>query len=284
MNIEESITKLFKSEEKAKAKVITVANFKGGVGKSTLNSILAYLATEFYGLKVLVIDSDPQANLTQKVYNNHGEPSKKAKRTFFEGIKAEDLTLSVTEVNDHLHIIEGAWEMALLLDHIQDKYNKKDNADYELYKYLIEPFQNQYDFILFDVIPTTTAYTNNCIVASDYALMPTQTEADAYNNTKNYIDYLVTMKQEYNPKLELIGIVPYLVQRDSVDKKILQAYRNDYPDITFNNLIKSSARVKTWGLEGITENKTYDKRTLKMYDDVFKEIIGRILSIESSTN
>ena len=145
-----------------------------------------------------------------------------------------------------------------------------------LYDYLIKPLKKEYDLILFDVIPTTTSFTNNCIVASDYAVMPTQTEEDAYDNTKTYIDYLITMKEDYNPKLELVGIVPYLVANDSVDIKLLRKYQEEYPEITFNNLIKRSARVKTWGLEGISDYKPYDKRTLDMYDLVFQEMIERI--------
>lgn len=277
-NIETALQALFGNKEK-EAKIITVANFKGGVGKSTLNSILAYLATEKYGLKVLQIDSDPQMNLTKKMYRTFKEPIQKAQKSFMQGIQAEDLSHSITKVNDKLHIIEGAWDMALLTNHIHKNLN--DEADYYLYQYLLEPIKKDYDLILLDVIPTTTAYTNNCVVASDYALMPTQTEEDAYDNTKTYIDYLITMKRDYNSKLELIGIVPYLVANDTVDRKLLLKYQEEYPDITFNNLIKKSARVKTWGLEGITENKTYDKITLNMYDSVFHEMIDRMAKVEA---
>lgn len=280
-NINQSLHELFAKSDK-QARVITIANFKGGVGKSTLNSVLGYIATKKYGLRVLQIDSDPQCNLTQKIYRTFGKPYKKAEKSFLDGIKAEDLSKSITIINDKLHLIEGAWEMALLTKHIS-KYPKDANADYELYDYLIRPFKSEYDLILFDVIPTTTAYTNNCICASDYVLMPTQTEEDAYNNTKTFIDYLITMKRQRNEKLELIGIVPYLVERDMVDRKILERYQTEYPEITFNNLIKSSARVKTWGLDGITEDKSHDKKTLKMYDLVFQETIKRMAGLETIT-
>lgn len=276
-SIEQSIQDLFKDKSKP-ARVVTVANFKGGVGKSTLNSILAYLATEKYGLKVLQIDSDPQANLTKKMYRTFQNPIKIATSSFMEGVESEDLSKSITKVTTNLDIVEGDWSMALLTKHIHKKLN--DEADYYLYQYLIKPLKENYDLILFDVIPTTTAYTNNCIVASDYALMPTQTEEDAYDNTKTYIEYLLSIKRDYNPSLELIGIVPYLVADDSVDKKVLKKYQEEFPDITFNSLIKRSARVKTWGLEGISTNRSYDKKTLGMYDLVFQEMINRMAVLD----
>ncbi|WP_077356055.1 ParA family protein [Virgibacillus halodenitrificans] len=274
IRISEIIERLFEKKSSSEAIVITLANFKGGVGKSTLNSILSYLATEKYGLKVLQIDSDPQMNLTNKMYRTYKNVAFPAKKTFMDGIRAENLKDSITLVNDKLSIIEGEWDLALLTDHIHKKLNA--DANFYLYDYLIKPLKKEYDLIFFDVIPTTTSYTNNCIVASDYAVMPTQTEEDAYDNTKTYIDYLITMKRDYNPKLELAGIVPYLVANDAVDIKLLKKYQEEYPDITFKNLIKRSARVKTWGLEGISEYKPYDKRTLDMYDMVFREMIERI--------
>ncbi len=273
LSIDKSLSNLFDGKDN-EAKIITVANFKGGVGKSTLNSILAYIATNKYGLKVLQVDSDPQMNLTKKMYRTFTTPQKKAEKSFMEGIKAESLIDSITVVNDKLDIIEGAWDMALLTNHIHKNLN--DEADFFLYQYLLEPLKKNYDLILLDVIPTTTAYTNNCVVASDYALMPTQTEEDAYDNTKTYINYLINIKRDYNPKLELIGIVPYLVANDMVDRKLLKKYQEEFPEITFTNLIKRSARVKTWGLDGITENKIYDRKTLKMYDLVFQEMIQRM--------
>lgn len=278
-SMDKSIKELFNSGKK-EARVVTIANFKGGVGKSTLNSVMAYIATEKYGLRVLQIDSDPQVNLTQKMYRTYKVVKQEAKVPFMEGIRKEDLTKSVTKVTDKLDIIKGDWDVAKITEHVHKKLN--DQADFYLYQYLIEPLKKDYDLILFDGIPTTGTITNNCVVASDYALMPTQTEEDAYDNTKTYIKYLVTMKQDYNQKLELIGIVPYLVGNDAVDRKVLYKYQTEFPEITFNNLIKHSAKVKTWGSEGITNHKPYDRRTLKMYDLVFQEMIKRMAYLEQN--
>uniref|UniRef100_UPI00344B253F ParA family protein n=1 Tax=Carnobacterium sp. TaxID=48221 RepID=UPI00344B253F len=266
--------------ENQPAKVITANNFKGGVGKTTLNSMLAYIATEKYDLRVLLFDSDPQANLTKKTRKTYKNITSEANTNIVEGISNFDIRDSVTIVNDNLSIVEGLWDMAHFSTFINTNISKKDNSHYRLYQSLIEPLKSEYDLILFDGIPTTGDITNNCIIASDYVIVPTQTEEDAYDNTLSYINYLITMT-EYNPDLEIIGIVPYLVSsNDKVDKDTLLKYQNEFPEITFNNIIKRSARVKSWSTNGITENQPYDKRTLEMYTKVFDEMIERIYNIE----
>ncbi len=275
---EQKLESLFKSPNKL-GRVITINNYKGGVGKTTLNTMLAYVATEKYGLKVLQIDSDPQANLTRKMRVTYKTVDKEANTNLTKGIANLDLKNSITKVTNNLSMVEGTWDMAHFSTYINENIKKKDNAQFKVYQAMIEPLKDQYDLILFDGIPTTGDITNNCIVASDYVLVPTQTEEDAYDNTKSYINYLMSMT-EYNPKLEIIGIVPYLVSEDKVDRDTLLKYQTEYPEITYKEIIKRSARVKTWSSKGITENLPYDKKTLSMYENVFKETIDRIYSYE----
>lgn len=278
---EEKFNSLFDKGNK-QARVITLNNFKGGVGKTTLNSIITYVATEVYGLRVLQIDSDPQKNLTRKLYATYKEAKEEAKESITQAINKFDFKDSITKITDNLSIIEGSWELAKLEQYILTNITTKNNAQYRLYQSMIEPLRSEYDLILFDGIPTTSIITSNCIIASDYVIVPTQADDDAYENTVTYMNYLFSMA-DYNPKLEIIGIVPYLVTNDTTDIGILEKYRSDFPETTYQNIIKRSAKVKTWSGSGITRNKPYDKVTLKMYDKVFRETIERIYAIENDT-
>lgn len=254
------------------APVLTFNNFKGGVGKSTLIALFAFIMVKFK-IKVLLIDSDPQRTLTKKLMKNFTVKNE-ASQTFMEGIKSNSLKNCITQLDDYLYIVQGDWELAKL-----DRYartNLKQSNEYFLYSYLINDLKNDYDFIIFDSVPTTSLYTHNCIVASDYVIAPTQAEEESYENTISYLNYLNDMRQ-YNEKLEILGVVPYLTKDDnSTNRSFLKKYYETFGDLTFQNIIKYSARVLTWGTKGITENQGYDKQTLAMYLSVFEEFLERI--------
>lgn len=254
------------------APVLTFNNFKGGVGKSTLIALFAFIMVKFK-IKVLLIDSDPQRTLTKKLMKNFTVKNE-ASQTFMEGIKNNSLKNCITQLDDYLYIVQGDWELAKL-----DRYartNLKQSNEYFLYSYLINDLKKDYDFIIFDSVPTTSLYTHNCIVASDYVIAPTQAEEESYENTISYLNYLNDMRQ-YNEKLDILGVVPYLTKDDnSTNRSFLKKYYETFGDLTFQNIIKYSARVLTWGTKGITENQGYDKQTLAMYLSVFEEFLERI--------
>ncbi|HEC2174135.1 TPA: ParA family protein, partial [Staphylococcus delphini] len=136
--------------------------------------------------------------------------------------------------------------------------------------------KKNYDFIIFDSVPTTTTLTHNCIVASDYVIVPVESEEDCYDNSMDYMFYLSQMKQ-YNEKLDVLGIIIYLTEDDNkTNNQYVKKYRNEYDDIVLNNVINRSRRVMTWGSQGISENKPYDKKTLQKYINVFWEFMVRL--------
>ncbi|TXK44909.1 ParA family protein, partial [Lactococcus sp. dk322] len=91
-----------------KAIVLTLNNFKGGVGKSTLINLFSYIMKK-EKLKVLLVDSDPQRNLTTKLKKNFlidCEPE----LSFMEGIKKNTLKKSISKLDDYIYLVEGDWE------------------------------------------------------------------------------------------------------------------------------------------------------------------------------
>lgn len=269
---------LKKIKDRDQALTITINNFKGGVGKSTLIDLFAYILVK-NEVKTLLIDSDPQRTLTKKILKNF-DIKQKAKLTFMEGIKKENLSDSVSILDPYLSIVEGDWEISKLERYTRS--NMKMESEYYLYAYLIEELKNEYDLIIFDTVPTTSVFSHNCIVASDYILAPTQAEEESYDNSISYMNYILSMR-EYNPSIDILGIVPYLSEPDnSTNVKYLGRYKETFGSLTFDHIIKRSARVMTWGTNGITENKGYDKQTLRMYVDVFEEFLDRVEVAENN--
>ena len=83
--------------------------------------------------------------------------------------------------------------------------------------------------------------------------------------------------RQYNDNVEILGIVPYLTKDDNAtNKSYLKKYYDTFGDLTFESIIKYSARVMSWGTNGISENKGYDKQVLSMYFDVFREFLDRL--------
>ncbi|WP_421673606.1 ParA family protein [Staphylococcus gallinarum] len=255
-----------------RALTITINMFKGGVGKSTLTNIFGYMANR-YDLKVLFVDSDPQRTLTKKLDKNF-KTTQEAELPFMEAIKKEDITKGISKLNDNIDLIKGDWDLAWFDRYSRRALNIKD--EFYMYDYLLEQVRNDYDLIFLDSVPTTTTLTHNCIVASDYVLIPVESEEDCYENSKDYMFYLSQMTQ-YNSKLDVLGMVIYLTEDNNKTNSIyLQKYRNEFKDIVFNNLINRLRRVMSWGSNGISEDRPYDKKTLKQYQNVFWEFMNKL--------
>ncbi|EWT48281.1 hypothetical protein V270_02345, partial [Staphylococcus aureus M39274] len=78
-------------------------------------------------------------------------------------------------------------------------------------------------------------------------------------------------------KLDVLGILIYLTEEDNkTNNEYVKKYRNEYNDIVLKNVITRSRRVMTWGSQGISEHKPYDKKTLKKYLNVFWEFMYRL--------
>ena len=111
-----------------------------------------------------------------------------------------------------------------------------------------------------------------------------QAEEESTNNIQNYISYLIDLQEQFNPGLDMIGFVPYLVDTDSatIKSNLEELYKQHKEDnLVFQNIIKRSNKVSTWSKNGITEHKGYDKKVLSMYENVFFEMLERIIQLEN---
>lgn len=262
------------------SKVITVGNFKGGVGKSSLTEILAYIFSEHKNKNVLVIDTDPQANVTDKLFRTFNKDVSELpdeEDRLMGAIEQADLNKAIVSMSDRLDLMVGDWQIERFHDNIS---NLSQNARYYLLYTLLKDISPKYDYVFIDTRPSTDLMTNNAVCASDYVLVATKSEEDSYTSTIKFIEYLQRMS-EYNSELNLIGIVNYLVNmRGHVDKQIIDRFADEFSTFMFNNQVKSSEVVKRWGLNGITEHRSYDKKILSMYEAVANELEKRIERLE----
>lgn len=265
---------------KTKKEAITILNnyFKGGVGKSKLSTMFAYIADKL-NLKVLMIDKDLQGTLTKDLAKTFkfSEPRK----NFYEGLKNGNLTTSIVHLTENLDLIPATFDL-MLLPKLTRSWTFENES--KLLSELLKPIKKNYDLIIIDTVPTPSVYTNNAIVASDYVMIPLQAEEESTNNIQNYISYLLDLQEQFNPNLDMVGFVPYLVNTSSstIKANLEELYSEHKEDnLVFKNIIKRSNRISTWSKNGITENKGYDKQVLSMYEKVFLEMIERIIRLEN---
>lgn len=263
------------------ATIITFGNFKGGVGKTTTTVITSFLLQQKKH-KVLVIDFDPQADSTEMLCRTFQHSLGKF-TSVYEAMGQYDLSKGIVTLSPYLDLIPSGEDLAdfndLLIDATKGK--PKEFKDFFLQK-LIEQIEEKYDFIIIDVPPTSSSFSNNALLASDYIIPIMQTEEFSFRQSKNFIDRVRTLKEihkdspYFKTNLEVLGVICYLENTKSrIDMRIVKDAEKELKDLLFKTHIYRRERVKRFARTGITDLDFHDKRVLKMYHDVVKEIIKR---------
>lgn len=257
--------------------VISFGNFKGGVGKTTSALLFGYVLSEFKNKKVLLIDTDPQTNLTELIELTFKKEINYNNNIYTASFNSGSFANSVQKINENLDIISGSWDMLSFEDEAKNKYKKSGLST--IFRNKLDSIKDQYDYILFDTAPTTNLVTDNVIFSSDYVLITTQTLPSAFKSTKKYYQYLESLSH-VSDDFELLGVIPYLVGKSATDKEYLAKYHEFFKDDLFKSVIRLSDRVKTWSGSGVTNDQPHDKNTLKMYIDIVEEALSKIEEME----
>lgn len=274
-----------------KAKVLCEANFKGGVGKTSTTALIGYNMAKRLGYKVLLIDYDPQANLTNLCMKTAAINSDNLSdnitikntlmNTIVNNIPIEDIIIPIIP---NLDLIPNAVDFAMYTRYLERNYdNELDKVSF-LQK-LIMPLKSKYDYIFIDVPPTLSLLNDTAFMACDYISVILQTQERALEGAKVFINYLIeSIKKEFNSPVEVVGILPVLTKSGvAVDKEVLEmAIETWGKDWVFTNVIQLMERVKRIDMTGITDNSSdiHDKRMHEKYTKVAEELISQIEYLE----
>ena len=183
--------------------VITIANRKGGVGKTTTTLNLAYSLKEL-GKKVLVIDLDPQANLTRCFDMENTENIKTIGHLLITEMEEEEsyLVEDYTKSYDEIDIIPSS----VYLSAVETQMRIETGSE-RILSEIVNQAKEHYDYILIDTSPSLNILTINALCASDSVLIVADTQLFAIVGIGELLKTIQKIKKRVNPKLKVQGIL-----------------------------------------------------------------------------
>ena len=251
-------------------KIISFANQKGGVGKTT-SAVNIAASLGVLGYKVLLIDLDPQGNATSGV----GIMKKTLKTTALEMITTDiPASEAVIKTNyDNLWVIPTHTTLARAEYELGDR----ENGEFVM-KEKLEALRASYDYILIDCPPSLGMLTVNAMTASDGVIIPMQCEFFALEGLSQLMFTISRIKQHYNKALNVTGILITMHNnRLLLSVQVINELRKHYADRLFETTI--SRNVKVSEAPGFGAPVYYHEKRSKgsvEYMNVAKELVERI--------
>lgn len=218
------------------AKVISVANQKGGVGKTTTAVNLA-AALGLQGKQVLLIDIDPQGNATSGVGIDKRSIKNSTYDLLVEGAKAVDVIVH-TDFRG-LDIMPSSINLAAAeLEIAQVKYRES------LLKNAVATVRASYDYIIVDCPPSLGLITTNALCVSDTILVPIQCEYYALEGLSQLMNTVRRVKRQYNAHLEMEGVLLTMYDgRLNLTQQVVEEVKKYFPRKVFSSVIPRGVRL-----------------------------------------
>ncbi|MFA5557813.1 MAG: ParA family protein [Flavobacteriaceae bacterium] len=215
------------------SKIYCFANHKGGTGKSTTTlNVGAGLVR--LGKKVLLIDLDPQTNLTVML-GIYSRPSKNLYELFSEECKVEETILSI---KDKFDLLPSSLDLSGAELEISNERGRETKL-----KRLIAPIVSNYDYVLIDAPPSMSLLTINGLVASQKVFIPVQTEFIALNGLAKFVEIINKIKA-LNPELQIGGVIATRYDnRKVLNRGVVEKIKELFGNKLLNTIIRENIAV-----------------------------------------
>jgi chromosome partitioning protein len=249
----------------AETQVIVLANQKGGVAKTTTTLNLGVAFSE-QGFKVLLVDLDPQGNLTMSQGLNPDTIQKSMfdvlvhRLPIEQVIEQREVAIAVSSID-----LAGA-DMALASQIGRERALEKALA----------PIKADYDYILVDTPPSLGLLTINAFVAATGVVVPVQTEYLSLRGLVQLENTLAMVRENLNPRVEIIGILPTMYDRRVThSREADEILRENFGKLVYNTRIRKTIRFAEAPVKG-SSVLAYEPsgEAANMYRDLAKEVLS----------
>ena len=226
-----------------RARVVTVINQKGGVGKTTtVINIAAQIALR--GFRVLVIDSDSQGNCATGL----GVDKSKVKNTTRDLILSPETAIDSRHATavENLHIIVGDRSLIGLEQEMMRQLGREKRM-----KEALQPLLAHYDLVLIDTPPSLGLVTINALVASDGVLVPVQTEYFALEGLALLSGTIREVRSLLNERLGVDGVLLTMHSQTLLNKQVAGEVLENFPDLVVKPAIRRNVRLAEAPSHGI---------------------------------
>ena len=268
MKFNRSLHKTTKEATKL-GKIISIANQKGGVGKTTTSVNLSTLLAK-RGKKVLLIDADPQGNATSGVGMDKNVELSVYDMLISDEVESKDI-IQKTEIKN-LYICPSNINLAgaevELVSMMSREYRMKEK---------LEQIKSDFDYIIIDCPPSLGLITLNSFTASNSVLIPVQCEYYALEGLTQLIHTINLVKKKLNPQLELEGVVFTMYDsRTNLSLQVVENVKDNLKQNIYKTIIPRNIRLAEAPSHGLPIN-LYDPKSTgaESYRLLAEEVMGR---------
>lgn len=250
------------------AKIIAIANQKGGVGKTTTAVNLSACLGKL-GQRVLLVDFDPQGNAT----TGCGLDKTALEKSIYQVIMRE---MTLKEVVQHTEYLIDILPASIDLAGAEVELATAEEREIRL-KTALDAVRPEYDYIIIDCPPSLGLLSLNSLAASDGILVPIQCEFYALEGLSQIMKTIELVHEEINPDLELFGVLLTMYDsRTKLSEQVVEEVRKYFEDKVYETVIPRTVRLSeapSYGMPIIAYDPS--AKGAQVYGELAKEVLRR---------